>query len=126
MLRFSMALALALGLAGHAHAQSPVTSFMPKGAFATTGSTASLGATSATVLAADLRRTMLLIQLNTAGASVACNPGGTAVLNTAGSVTITGQGSYMNFAAIGGVPTNAINCIASGASTSITVWSLSN
>lgn len=102
-------------------AQSGQTIQSPSGAF-TDASTATLGGTSAQVLAAvpgGGPRAALFIQVNTAGASVACNPNGTAALNTAGSVTFT---QYLNFTAMGAVPNTAIQCIASGANTSITVW----
>lgn len=92
----------------------------------TDSSTSSLGASSTQVLAAVPNggiRTTLFVQLNTANASLACNPNGTAALNTAGSITISGQGSSINFASLGAIPNTALSCIADAGGRSITVWS---
>ena len=120
-LRFLL-VALTLLAASPALGQTP---FIPPSGTLFDASTATLGAASTQILAAvpnGGKRSALIIQLNTASASVACNPNGAAALNTAGSITITAQGSYINFAGLGAVPNTAINCIADASSRSITVW----
>lgn len=85
-------------------------------------SNATLGNTSTQLVGSTSQRSALFVQLNTAGVSLALNPNGAAAVNTAGSITITGQGSYINFASLGAIPNTAVNGICS-ATCSVTVWS---
>ena len=122
LIRAAALAALALMLRGSgARAQQP---WIPPSGTLLDASTATLGATSTQVLAAvpgGGRRQALFIQLNTSNASLACNPNGTAALNTAGSITITGQGASINFASLGAIPNTSLNCIADAPSRSLTV-----
>lgn len=82
---------------------------------------ASVGVSSAQVAAAATKRRMLVaIDNESSTATIACAFGATAALNTAGSFTIT-AGATRIWGNPGFVPTDAINCIASGASTPVTV-----
>jgi len=80
---------------------------------------ATIGASSTSVLASATVRYFLSITNQSAVNNVACNLGGTAVINGAGSIDIppgwqlVWEGTY--------VPLDAVNCIASGSSTPITV-----
>lgn len=78
-------------------------------------SAATIGASSAQVLAAGAAAVFLDIMNESTTATIACNFGGTAIINGAGSITIppgwhrSWEGTF--------VPTEAVNCIASAAST---------
>jgi len=80
-----------------------------------------VGTSSAQALAAASgnRLTMLALQNVSASASIACNLGGTAALNTAGNFQI-GPGQMLTWNSTY-IPQDAINCIASAASTPLTV-----
>ncbi len=95
------------------------TSNNPSGAVTTTPVTA--GASSTTWLAASTTRRFLQIKNESLSATVAFRlDGGTAAINTAGSITLVpgGSATYDSF-----VPTGAITGIASAASTPVTVES---
>lgn len=82
-------------------------------------SSATVGTSSAQVLAASTAKTLLDIVNESTTATIACALGATAVINGAGSITIppgwhrSWEGSF--------VPSDAVNCIASGASTPISI-----
>lgn len=84
-----------------------------------TTSGASVGVASAQVVAAGVVKSGYLICNESATATVACNFGGTAVINGAGSFTFTTLQCISNPPNI--IDTSAINCIASGAATPITI-----
>lgn len=88
------------------------------GAVTTTG--ASVGVASAAALAAG-DRDYLLLNNASASAFVACNFGGAAVINGAGSITMSPYQSYVWESSF--VPNDAINCIASAAATPLTILS---
>jgi hypothetical protein len=93
---------------------------LPRAARNTPGCT--VGATSGTCLAAATAITFLQIQNTSTANTVACNiVGGTAVLNSATSVQLAVGQSASWGPNTGGVPSGAINCIASGASTPLYV-----
>jgi|GEM_PF-5583647 hypothetical protein len=83
-----------------------------------------LGTSSAQALAANTITgyRLIIIDNESATASIACTLNGTAALNTAGSITLAPQTRVV----IGGVPNVSIreplNCIASAASTPLTIW----
>ena len=81
---------------------------------------ATIGVTSAQVLAADsTRKSTLAIQNVSTTATIACSFSGAAALNTAGSFTI--QPSSMLSFSTNYVPQEAMTCISSAASTPATV-----
>lgn len=83
---------------------------------------ATVGVASASVLAAGTRK-YLFMQNVSATASVACRPdNGTAALNTAGSFMLTPGGSRTWEGSA--TPNGQINCIASAASTPVTIETL--
>jgi hypothetical protein len=89
-----------------------------------TGSTSAVtvGASSAQVLAAGSRKYLSFDNESTT-ATIACNFGGTAAINTAGSYTLPPGATRTWAAANGFVPSDAVNCIASVGSTPLTVAS---
>lgn len=84
-----------------------------------------LGTAAVKVLPAVNTRLWLIIEVNTAGASVACSwTTTTPALWTNGSFTLSGQGTNVAYAQQGGggfVPNAALYCVASAASTSVTI-----
>ena len=95
-------------------------SLAASGNFMETPVTTSLSGTAATILNTNPtgRRTALVIELNTASATMACTDDGTVpVLWTAPAITVTGQGSTINYGAMGLVPAGVIKCVAGGAAT---------
>ena len=80
-----------------------------------------VGASSASCLAAGTAQTYLAIQNTSTGNTVACTFGGTAVLNSSTSIQLApGQGASWG-PNTAGVPSGALTCIASGASTPLYV-----
>jgi hypothetical protein len=76
-----------------------------------------VGTSSGQCLASSTAVTFVQVENTSASASIACAWGATAVLNSAGSFQLAaGQGASWGVNT-GGVPTGALNCIASGAST---------
>jgi hypothetical protein len=97
-----------------------VMALVPSGNFTEAPVTTNLSGTAATVLNLNPtgRRTSLLIELNTASATIACTDDGSVpVLWTAPAITITAQGSSINYRDIGMVPAGVIKCIAGGTAT---------
>jgi hypothetical protein len=93
---------------------------LPRAARNTPGCT--VGTSSGTCLAATTAVTFLQIQNTSTTNTVACNiVGGTAVLNSATSIQLAVGQSASWGPNTGGVPSGAINCIASGASTPLYV-----
>jgi hypothetical protein len=102
---------------------NPGTSAWPVVSKPTSGmgsvSSCTVGTSSAQCVAAAASRVTMAIDNESTTATIACNFGGTAALNAAGSWTIppgdtrTWNGSF--------VPADAINCIASAASTPVTI-----
>lgn len=82
---------------------------------------ATVGASSAQALAASTAVKFLQIQNTHASNTVACAFGATAVLNSSTSVQLAAGQSASWGPLTGGVPTGALNCIASGASTPLYV-----
>jgi hypothetical protein len=76
-----------------------------------------VGTGSATCLAAATAVTFVQIQNTSTTASIACNWGGTAVLNSAGSFQLAPLAAAAWGPSTGGVPSGELNCIASAAST---------
>jgi len=80
-----------------------------------------VGASSAQCLAAGTAKTFVQIQNTSASATIACAWGATAVLNSAGSVQLSpGQPASWG-PNTGGIPNQALNCIASAGSTPLYV-----
>lgn len=77
----------------------------------------SVTTSSAQCLAGALATNHVQIQNTSVSASIACNWGGTAVLNSIGSVQLAAGQSSLWGPATAGVPTQALNCIGSGAAT---------
>jgi len=122
----ALAGAMLVALAGGAHAQTPT--IPPSGTLVDSSNDASIpttvGASSVVVLPAVAnggRRAMLFIELNTSGATLACNENGVAVIGAAPSTTITGQYASINYASMGAIPNTAIQCIADSSGRSITI-----
>jgi hypothetical protein len=81
-----------------------------------------VGTSSAQCLAASTAVSFLQLQNTSASANIACNiVGGTAVLNSSTSVQLGAGQSASWGEGTGGVPSGAINCIASAASTPLYV-----
>ena len=78
------------------------------------------GTTSAQGVAAGTRAALLVIN-SAASATVAFNFGGTAVINGAVSITLVAGEKWSAVQTIGYIPSDALNFIASGASTPVTV-----
>lgn len=112
---------LSLDTSGNLRVVGGGGSIVPKpetGAVTTTAAT--VGTSSATALAAGSRDYLALINAS-GSAFVACNFGGTAVVNGAGSITLSPYQSFTwesSFA-----PNDAVNCIASAAATPFTILS---
>ncbi len=80
-----------------------------------------VGVASAQCLAGSTAQSFLQLQNTSASASIACRFGGTAVLNSSTSVQL-GAGQAASWGVTtAGVPSGALNCIASGASTPLFV-----
>jgi hypothetical protein len=111
-LKFLAGLTLAIFLSAAAQAQSYI-------AGTGTYSSVTVGTSSAQALAAGSASKFLDIMNESASATIACAFGATAVINGGGSITFppgwhrSWEGSF--------VPTDAVNCIASGASTPATI-----
>ena len=76
-----------------------------------------VGAASAQCLAANTAKSFVQVENTSTSATIACAWGVAAVLNSAGSFQLTpGQTASWGLVT-GGVPTGALNCIASAAST---------
>lgn len=82
---------------------------------------ATVGTSSAQALATNTATVFLQIQNTHASATVACAFGATAVLNSSTSVQLAAGQSASWGPNTSGVPTGALNCIASGASTPLYV-----
>lgn len=83
-------------------------------------SAVTVGVSSAQALAAVYARHYLHIWNDSTTATIACNLGGAAVINGAGSITIPpGMDNSWDGAAF--VPPDQVNCIASSASTPVTI-----
>ncbi len=80
-----------------------------------------VGTGSAKAMDAATRRSYLALLNQSSTATVACNFGGTAVINGAGSVTLGPLGGFVWD--VGFVPPDQINCIASASSTPLTIES---
>lgn len=80
-----------------------------------------VGTTSGSCLAAGTAATFLQAQNTSATATIACAFGATAALNAAGSFQLAPGQSASWGPATGGVPTGALNCVASAASTPLYV-----
>lgn len=110
--RLIATLAVAILFAGEALAQSYIGG-------TGTYSPVTVGTSSAQALAAGSANKFLDIMNESATATIACAFGATAVINGAGSITFppgwhrSWEGTF--------VPTDAVNCIASGASTPATI-----
>lgn len=91
----------------------------PRSAMTVAGCT--VGAASAQCLAASTANFWIQVQNTHATNQVACSWGGTAALNAAGSFMLAPGQSASWGVMSGGVPTNALNCIASGAATPLYV-----
>jgi len=74
--------------------------------------------TSATKLTANQRQYLAILNDSTAD-TVACNFGGTAVVNGAGSQTLPPLAGFVWDNGL--IPSDAINCISSGTSTAVTI-----
>ena len=94
---------------------------LPKVAASVTIAGCTVGATSATCLAASSAPSSLTVQNTSATARVACTFGATAILNDSGSFLLAaGQARQWNLAT-SGVPTNALKCISDTAATPLYV-----
>lgn len=80
-----------------------------------------VGTSSAACLAAATAATFVQVQNNSATATVACSWGGTAALNSATSFQLAPGQSASWGQTTGGIPNEALNCIASVASTPLYV-----
>jgi hypothetical protein len=78
-----------------------------------------VGTTAAVVLAANTAHAYLDIVNQSSTATIACNFGGTAVINGPGSITIP-PGWHRSWEGFF-VPTDAVSCVASAANTPITI-----
>ncbi len=96
--------------------------FAPVPSFADTYRTAAVtvGNTSGLALANGVRMYLALLNEDSAK-TIACNLGGTAAINTAGSITLAPNGGGFVFDSQNGIPSDAINCIASSASGALTI-----
>ena len=135
MIRLALVLSL---LSSAAFAQQPGPQACNFGAIASTNQSptanysATVGNTAVTLIPAapsGVARTGVFIELLTASASLALNPnGGTPSLTAAGNIVITTGSSapnnvaYINFAAMGMVPTGAITAIADAGSRVVSAW----
>lgn len=88
---------------------------------AVTAAGCSVGTASALCLAASTANFWIQVQNTSASNSVACSWGGTAALNATGSFLLAPGQSASWGPNSSGVPTNALNCIASAASTPLYV-----
>lgn len=87
-------------------------------------SSATIGASSTQVLPVDTFRGYLMVSNPNASNTFWCNfAGGTAAANTSGNVFFGTNASIIFDAS---VPTSAVNCIGSGASTIITIYVITN
>jgi hypothetical protein len=108
---------------GATNSRSPPT--MTPASPAGSVSAVTVGVSSAQALAAAANgRRLLAIDNESTTATIACSPGGTAALNTAGSYTIP-PGMTRTWAGTA-VPADAINCISDTASTPATFQSVPN
>lgn len=91
----------------------------PRTALTVSGCT--VGTSSASCIAASTANVWVQVQNTSASAQIACSWGGTAALNASGSFMLQPGQSATWGVLSSGVPTNALNCIASGASTPLYV-----
>lgn len=109
-----------IALAQPGPGSSPIVTTTPKsGAFTT--STCTVGTSSGQCLASGAYN-HVQVQNISSSASIACSWGGTAALNSTGVVLAAGQSALWG-PATSGVPSGALNCIASAASTPLYVES---
>lgn len=117
-LLFSLAIAAALAAAAPAAAQQNINAIVSAQApSARNFPGCTVGAASAQCLAAGTGYQFVQIQNTHATNTIACAWGATAVLNSAGSLQL-GPGQPASWGPMtGGIPSGALNCIASGANT---------